>query len=320
MTRIGYFLSSEEYDPASLIRQARLAEQAGFDALWISDHFHPWLDEQGQSSFVWSVIGALSQVTSLPIETAVTCPTIRVHPAIIAQAAATSGLLTSGRFTLGVGTGEALNEHITGARWPAATQRLDMLEEAVTVMRELFSGRQVTHDGEYFQVETARLYSLPETPPPVYVSGFGEKSARLAARIGDGYICMGPQEDLVRLYRDSGGGDRPVQGGFKACWAPDAAEARATMRRLWSSDYVPGEAGQLLPLPRHFRQLGEMVTEDMVTAPCGPDPAPYLQSVRAFEKAGFDEVYLAQVGGNLEGAFDFFANQVLPRVRESQAA
>ena len=320
MVRIGYFLSSEEYGPASLIRQARQAERAGFDALWISDHFHPWLDEQGNSSFVWSVIGALSQVTSLPIETAVTCPTVRIHPAIVAQAAATSGLLTGGRFTLGVGTGEALNEHVTGARWPAAAQRLDMLEEAVAVIRELFTGKQVTHDGEYYQVETARLYSLPETPPPVYMSGFGTKSARLAARIADGYICMGPQADLVRLYRDSGGGDRPVQGAIKGCWAPDAGKARATMRRLWSSDYVPGEAGQLLPLPRHFEQLSELVTEDMVSAPCGPDPAPYVEAIRAYEDAGFDEVYLAQVGGNLDGAFDFFANQVLPRVREAQPA
>jgi G6PDH family F420-dependent oxidoreductase len=318
MTRYGYFLSSEEYEPASLIRQARLAEQAGFDALWISDHFHPWLEEQGESTFVWSMIGALSQVTSLPIQTAVTCPTIRIHPAITAQAAATSSLLTGGRFTLGVGSGEALNEHVTGARWPAAAERLDMLQEAVAVMRELFTGKQVTHDGKYYQVETARLYSMPDTPPPIHVSGFGPKSARLAARIGDGFVCMGPQADLVRLYRDSGGGDRPVQGGLKTCWGPDADQARGTMRRLWSSDYAPGEAGQLLPLPRHFEQLSDLVTEDMIAAPCGPDPAQYVEAIRAYENAGFDEVYLGQVGGNLDGAFDFFATQVLPRVREPQ--
>lgn len=320
MARIGYFLSSEEYDPSSLIRQARLAEQAGFDALWISDHFHPWLDEQGQSSFVWSMIGALSQVTSLPVATAVTCPTIRTHPAIVAQAAATSGLLTGGRFTLGVGSGEALNEHITGERWPAADQRLDMLEEAVDVIRRMFTGEQVSYDGEYYQVETARLYSLPETPPPVYVSGFGAKSARLAARIGDGFICMSPDADLVRRYRDSGGLGRPVQGGLKVCWGPDAGEARATMRRLWPSDYLPGEAGQLLPLPRHFAQLGDLVTDDMITAPCGPDPAPYIEAIRAYQAAGFDDVYLAQSGGNADGALEFLADQVLPRVREPVSA
>jgi len=315
MSRYGYFLSSEEYEPASLIEQARMAGEAGFDALWISDHYHPWLDEQGQSSFVWSVIGAISQVTSLPITTAVTCPTTRIHPAIIAQAAVTAGLLTSGRFNLGVGTGEALNEHVTGAKWPSADERREMLEEAVTVITELFTGELVTHRGLHYEVDTARLYSVPRVPPPIYVSGFGQKSARLAARIADGYICMGPQADLIKLYRDEGGGDRPVQGGIKGCWAPDADQARKTMHRLWPTDSIPGESAQLLPLPRHFGQLADVVTEDMITAPCGPDPAPYVEVIKAYEDAGFDEIYLGQVGGHLEGAFDFFATEVLPRAR-----
>jgi alkanesulfonate monooxygenase SsuD/methylene tetrahydromethanopterin reductase-like flavin-dependent oxidoreductase (luciferase family) len=194
-----------------------MAERAGFDALWISDHYHPWLDAQGESSFVWSVIGAISQVTSLPITTAVTCPTTRIHPAIIAQAAATAGLLTGGRFNLGVGTGEALNEHVTGAKWPAAEERQEMLEEAVTIIAELFTG----------------------------------------------------------------------------------------------------ESAQLLSLPRHFEQLAELVTEDLVSAPCGPDPEPYIKAIRDYQEAGFDEVYLGQVGGRLEGAFDFLATQVLPQVRGS---
>jgi len=317
MTRFGYFLSSEEYDPASLIKQAAMAPQAGFDALWISDHFHPWLDEQGNSSFVWSVIGAISQVTDLPITTAVTCPTTRVHPAVVAQAAATAGLLTRGKFNLGVGTGEALNEHVTGARWPSAAERREMLEEAVDVIASLFTGAQVTHHGKHYTVETARLYSRPQPPPPIYVSGFGEESARLAGRIGDGYICVSPEADLVKVFRDEGGGARPVQGGLKACWAPDAAQARATMRRLWPTDFVPGEAAQLLPLPRHFSQLAPLVTDDMITAPLGPDPDPYLAAIRAYKQADFDEIYLGQVGGNLEGAFEFFAAEVLPRARES---
>jgi G6PDH family F420-dependent oxidoreductase len=316
MTRYGYFLSSEEYDPVSLVRQAKLAEEAGFDALWISDHYHPWLDEQGESGFVWSVIGAISQVTSLPITTAVTCPTVRVHPAVIAQAAATASLLTGGKFTLGVGSGEALNEHITGAKWPPAAERLEMLEEAVTIIAELFTGEQLTHHGKYYQVDTARLYSVPEVPPSIYVSGFGERSAQLAARIGDGYMNVTPDADLVKVYRNSGGGDRPVQGGIKACWAPDEAEARKTMHRLWPNDYVPGEAAQLLSLPRHFQQVSELVSEDMVEAPCGPDPEAYVDAVRAFEQADFDEVYLQQVGGRLEGAFEFFANELLPRLRQ----
>jgi G6PDH family F420-dependent oxidoreductase len=316
MTRYGYFLSCEEYDPASLVRQAALAEQAGFEALWISDHFHPWLDEQGHSPFVWSVIGAISQVTSLPVTTAVTCPTTRIHPAIIAQAAATASLLTGGKFTLGVGTGEALNEHITGAKWPAAAERRDMLTEAVTVIAQLFTGEQLSHHGTHYRVDTPRLYSVPDQPPPIYVSGFGEHSARLAAKIADGYICMGPQADLIKLYREEGGGDRPVQGGIKGCWAPDENSARATMHRLWPNDSVPGEAAQLLPLPRHFEQVSQLVTEDMVTAPCGPDPRPYIEAIGAYQEAGFDEIYLGQVGGRLEGAFEFYATQVLPRVRQ----
>ncbi|HEY0933371.1 MAG TPA: TIGR03557 family F420-dependent LLM class oxidoreductase [Trebonia sp.] len=316
MTQFGYFLSSEEYDPASLIRQAKLAQQAGFDALWISDHFHPWVDDQGNSSFVWSVIGAISQVTDLPIATAVTCPTVRMHPAIVAQAAATAGLLTGGRFTLGVGSGEALNEHVTGARWPAADERLEMLEEAVDIIAALFTGAQISEQTKHYTVETARLYSRPDQPPPIYVSGFGEKSAKLAGRIGDGYICMSPDADLVRHFRENGGGGKPVQGGIKTCWAPDEGEARATMRRLWPSDFIPGESAQLLPLPRHFEQVASLVTDDLITAPVGPEPGPYLEAIRAYEEAGFDEVYLGQVGGNLEGAFEFYANELLPQARK----
>jgi len=178
--RIGYFLSSEEYTPAELIEQARLAEEAGFEGLWISDHYHPWVDAQGQSPFVWSMIGALSQVTRLPVTTAVTAPTMRIHPAIIAQAVATSAVLHEGRFVLGVGSGEALNEHIFGDAWPRADVRLEMLEEAVEVMRKLWAGGFVDHDGEHYVVENARIYTLPEQQPLVYVSGFGPKSIDLA--------------------------------------------------------------------------------------------------------------------------------------------
>src|SRR3984885_9848419 len=233
MTRYGYFLASEEHEPQVLVRQARLAEEAGFDALWISDHFHPWLDEQGESGFVWSMIGAISQVTSLPITTAGTCPLLRTHPAIIAQAAATSSLLTGGQFTLGVGSGEALNEHILGTTWPSAEERLDMLAEAVELIRELFTGQLITHHGPHYRVDTARLYSVPSEPPPIYLSGFGEKAIKLAAEIGDGFISVQPDAGFVRLYRESGGGDRPVQGGLKVCWGPDEDAARKTMHRLW---------------------------------------------------------------------------------------
>ncbi len=315
MTRYGYFLSCEEYGPDDLIRQARMAEQAGFDSLWISDHFHPWLDEQGQAGFVWSLIGAISQVTSLPVTTAVTCPLQRQHPAIVAQAAATSALLTGNRFTLGVGTGEALNEHVLGDRWPSAEERLEMLEEAVYVIRQLLGGSLITHTGRHYTVDTARLYSVPDQPPPIYMSGFGDKAIHVAARIADGYMCVQPNRDFVRLYREAGGGDRPVQGGLKVCWGADEGQARKTMHRLWPTDAIPGETMQLLPLPRHFAQVSELVSEEMIAAPCGPDPDSHLAGVRAYTEAGFDEVYVGQVGGETEGFFEFYAGQILPRLR-----
>lgn len=317
MTRFGYFLSTEEHGPGELVRQARLAERAGFEALWISDHFHPWLDEQGQASFVWPVIGAVSQATSLPIGTAVTCPLVRTHPAVIAQATATTAVLTGGRFTLGVGSGEFLNEHILDSRWPPAAERLAMLEEAVALMRRLFTGELVTHRGEHYRVDTARLYTRPDEPPPIHMSAFGAKAAKLAGRIADGFIGMMPDEELVKVFRHSGGEGRPVQGGLKACWGPDEAAARRTARRLWASDYLPGEANQLLPLPRQFRQLAELVTEDMVAGrvPCGPDPQVHARALRRYADAGYDDVFVQQIGPEQDGFFDFYAGEVLPRLR-----
>jgi G6PDH family F420-dependent oxidoreductase len=317
VTRYGYFLSAEEYPPQQLAEQARMAEQAGFDGLWISDHFHPWLDEQGESGFVWSLIGAISRVTSLPITTAVTCPLIRQHPAVVAQAAATSALLTGGRFTLGVGTGEALNEHVTGQRWPSAEERLEMLDEAVHVIRQLFTGQLITHSGPHYQVDTARLYSVPDLAPQVFMSGFGAKAIKLAARIADGYMSIKPDAESVRLYRESGGGGRTVQGGLKACWAPDESAARKTAHRLWPNDAIPGEAAQLLPLPRHFGQLAELVSEEAMPQPCGPDPAVHARAIRDYTDAGFDEVYVGQIGGNAEGFFECYAAEVLPRLRDA---
>src|SRR3954452_7371531 len=202
--RIGYFLSCEECTPAELLAQARAAEEAGFHALWISDHYHPWTDEQGESSFVWSMIGALSQATQrLPVTTGVTCPTVRIHPAVIAQAAATAAVLLPGRFSLGVGTGEALNEHIFGDAWPSADVRLEMLEEAIEVIRELWTGKQVEHYGAHYAVENARIYTRPDEPPPILVSGFGSKSVELAARIGDGYCIVGPAKPMIDEYLSS---------------------------------------------------------------------------------------------------------------------
>ncbi|MDI3406927.1 TIGR03557 family F420-dependent LLM class oxidoreductase [Streptomyces cavernicola] len=318
-TTYGYFLASEEFGPAELLAQAKAAEAAGFDALAISDHYHPWSDEQGQSPFVWSMIGALSQVSSLPVTTLVTCPTVRMHPALNAQAAATSAVLTNGRFRFGLGTGEALNEHVLGDSWPAADLRFGMLEEAMQVMRQLLTGRMTTHRGEHYTVENARLYTVPDEPPPLYVSAFGPQAAALAGRIADGFVTMTPDAQLVEQFRDSGGGGKPVLGGLKVCWGRDRDQAVKTAHRLWPNLLLPGELGQLLPTPQHFEQASELVTDDMVSSAitCGNDVDEHLYSVRAYEEAGFDEVYVGQIGGEQQGFFDFYGSEVLPRLRGS---
>ena len=317
MTTYGYFLSSEEHRPDDLVRQAVLAEEAGFEALWISDHFHPWNDEQGQSPFVWSVIGAIANATSLPITTAVTCPTVRIHPAIIAQAAATSALLTGGRFQLGVGTGENLNEHVLGDRWPPVDVRLDMLEEAIEVMRALWTGEQVSHHGPHYTVENARLYSVPDQPVPVYVSGFGPRAVSLAARVGDGYCGTSPEAELVGQYRDEGGSG-PAQAGVKVCWGPDRDQCVKTAHRLWGPNMVPGESSQELPMPAHFEQAGALVTEDMVGEKfaCGPDLQEHLDSLTAYREAGYDEIFVSQIGETSEEFFRFATDELLPALRD----
>jgi G6PDH family F420-dependent oxidoreductase len=313
VTRFGYFLSCEEYNPAQLVEQARLAEEAGFDALWISDHFHPWTDAQGESPFVWSMIGAIAQVCDLPVTTAVTCPTVRTHPAIIAQAAATSAvLLGEGRFTLGVGTGEALNEHVLGDAWPHTELRLEMLEEAVEVMRLLWQGGQRSHRGRHYTVENARVYDLPEEPPPVLISGFGPKAISLAARIGDGFCTTSPEKDAIDQYR-SEGGKGPVHAGTKVCYMADEDEARRTAHRLWPNEALPGELAQVLPTPSHFEQACELVTPDLLSPPMGPDLDAHAATLREYADAGVDELFVQQIGPEQDAFFDTWAKEILPQ-------
>jgi G6PDH family F420-dependent oxidoreductase len=315
--KLGYFLSSEEYTPAELVDQARRAEQAGFEGLWISDHYHPWLDEQGQSAFVWSVIGAIAQVTErIPLTSAVTCPTLRTHPAVIAQAAATSQVMLEGRFRFGVGSGENLNEHILGTHWPEADVRLEMLEEAVEVIRGLWQGGQYSHRGRHYTVSNARIYTMPDEPPPIYVSGFGPKSVDLAARIGDGYVTTSPDE-LIQRFRDQGGGDKVVQAGTKVCYGQDRDERVKTMHRLWRNGGLSGELAQIIPTPAHFAQATELVTEEMTgqAVPCGPDLDQHLEKIQTFADAGVDELYIAQAGGNYEEFFAAYEQEILPKLR-----
>jgi len=317
--RIGYFLSSEEYSPAELIQQAKGAERAGFSGLWISDHYHPWVDAQGQSAFVWSTIGALSQVCGLEITTAVTCPTVRIHPAVIAQAAATSAVLTGGRFRLGVGTGEALNEHIFGDAWPELDVRLEMLAEAIEIMRGLWQGGNYSYHGKHYTVENARIYTLPEKPVEIHISGFGPKAIEVAGRLGDGYVSTAPDRDMVRQFRQAGGGDKVCQAGFKAAFAPTEDEGARIAYEKWPNAGVPGELSQVLPSPKHFEQAAQLVTQDMVRESfvCGNDPAAHLEMIDKYRQAGFDEVYVANTGPHFQGLFDLYAKEILPKFASS---
>ncbi|MGP4111445.1 TIGR03557 family F420-dependent LLM class oxidoreductase [Streptomyces sp. 4N509B] len=318
MTSYGYFLASEDHGPRALVEQARMAEEAGFEALWISDHYHPWLDAQGHSPFVWGTIGALSEAVSLPVETAVTCPTVRTHPAIIAQAAATSAVQLRGRFRLGLGSGEALNEHILGTAWPRAAVRQEMLEEAVDVIRRLLTGERISHRGRHYTVENARVYTLPEEPVPIDISAYAPAALDLAARVGDGFVTMGPEADLLREYRERTGGERRLTScGTKVCYDTDRERAVRTVLHRWPNMLLPGELAAQLPEPRHFEQAVQLVTADHVREgpfALGDDPQAHVNSLTACAEAGFDRVYVSQIGPDMRGFFDFYRDRVLPRL------
>lgn len=318
MTSFGYALSCEEHGPDELVRYARRAEEAGFEFALVSDHFHPWTDRQGQSPFVWSVIGAMAEATErIRIGTGVTCPTIRIHPAIIAQAAATAAVMMPGRFFLGVGSGENLNEHVLGDPWPRAAIRLEMLEEATELIRRLWSGQLVSHRGEHYAVENARIYTTPEEPPPIVVAAAGPKAAELAGRIGDGLVGVSPQADLVETFDRSGGKGKPRYGQVQVCWASDEAQGKATALEWFPNIALPGELSQELPLPAHFEQASELLTEDDLAkiVACGSDPELHLEMIGRFTDAGFDHVYVHQIGPDQDGFFDFYETEVLPKLR-----
>jgi coenzyme F420-dependent glucose-6-phosphate dehydrogenase len=317
MVELGYKLSSEEHAPNDLIAAAHRAEEAGFSFGMISEHFHPWVDKQGHSPFVWSVIGGISQATRrLAIVTGVTCPTVRIHPAIIAQAAATSAALLPGRFHLGVGTGENLNEHILGTTWPSAAVRREMLEEAIQIIRGLWKGEDFSHRGTHYTVENARIYTLPERPPSIYVAASGEQAAQTAAKIGDGLVSTAPNAKLVKAFEQAGGKGKPKYAEMSVCWAADETTAKKTALEIWSLAGIPGELSQELPLPRHFEQAAQLVREeDLSSLPLGPDPRKHREALKKYVEAGFTHVAIHQVGPDQEGFFRFYEREVLPAFR-----
>src|SRR5262245_16992385 len=322
MLSIGYKLSSEEHTAADLVRYARSAEESGFDFALISDHFHPWTDRQGQSPFVWGVLGAIAQATArIQVGTAVTCPTVRIHPAIVAQAAAPAAALMPGRFFLGVGTGEALNEHVTGEPWPAPEIRREMLTEAVTVIRKLWEGGLTNHSGDYYEVQNAQIYSLPDELPAIFVAAGGPSAAELAGRIADGLITTSPDPGLVKAFEKSGGKSKPRHVELTVCWAQSEVEARRIAHAWWPIAVLPSPLARELPLPSHFEAAAKLVTEDSVaeSVPCGPDPARHLDAIRKHARAGYDHVCVHQVGPDQHGFIEFYAREVLPKLRGLRA-
>ena len=314
---IGYKLSSEEHKPNDLVRYAHRAESAGFSFALISDHFHPWTSQQGQSPFVWSVIGAIAGATErLVVGTGVTRPTTRIDPAIVAHAAATSAAMMPGRFFLGLGTGEALNEHIVAQRWPEVEIRQERLAEAVKVIRLLLQGGMKSHHGKYYDVENARLYTLPDEPIPLYIAAAGKKSARLAAQLGDGLIGTKPDQEMFAAFDAEGGKDKPRYGEITVCWAKDEPTAKKIMREHWALAGLPGPLMQELPLPAHFEAAMQIVPEGMLAelVTCGSDPEAHVHAIQKYVDAGYDHVCVHQIGPDQEGFFRFYEKMVIPKL------
>lgn len=314
MTDIGYTLSSEEFGPNELVAQADRAESVGFDFVSISDHYHPWLAVQGESPFVWSTLGGVAAVTDeMDIAVGVTCPTIRIHPAILAQAVASAAAMVPKSFYFGVGTGELLNEHILGDHWPEHATRLEMLAEAVSIMRTLWTGNQVSHHGSHYDVQNARLFTLPEETPPICVSAYGPRTAQAAADFGDGFWSVGPQA-VIEDWEDAGG-DGPRFCQLHSCVADSQDEAVAVAHEQWRNSGLPGELASTLPTPTHFEQATTMVdTEDIDEGSIitEQDPQVHIDSIQQAIDAGYDHVYVHQIGDDQEALFDLYEDDILP--------
>jgi G6PDH family F420-dependent oxidoreductase len=309
---IGYWLSSEEHPPGELVRNAIAAEEAGFEHVLISDHIHPWVSAQGHSPFVWSVIGAIAHGTErIRLGTAVTCPLIRVHPAIVAHAAATAQVLMEGRFFLGVGTGENLNEHVLGDRWPRPDERLEMLEEAVEIIRRLLGGDYETYRGEHYVVEQLKLYDASEDAPAIIVAAAAPDAAKLAARKGDGTMNTTPDAEIVSTFKDAGGSG-PIYGKVTGCFAPDASTAKKIALERQPNVAMGGALSQELALPRDFEAVAELVREEDLEGSLvlGSDPTEWREQLDEYERAGFTHVALHDVGTN-QRDFIEFADQFL---------
>jgi G6PDH family F420-dependent oxidoreductase len=317
VVQVGFKLFAENFPPKELVRQAVRAEEVGFDFVEISDHIHPWLENHRHSGFAWSILAAIAARTErIELATGVTCPFIRYHPAVIAQAAATTAILSDGRFTLGVGSGERLNEHVVGRGWPPVHVRHEMLRESLEIIRLLWSGGYHTYRGEHLTLEDAQVFDLPDTPPTIAVAAGGPRAAKLAAELGDGIFATEPRADLVNAYTEAGGSG-PSYAEVPLAWAPDEQSAAKSAREIFRFGPLGWKVQPELPNPINFEAATEFVRDDdmLEVFGCGPDPERHLAVAQQFLDAGYDRLALVNAGPDTDGFFDFAREQLISRIR-----
>lgn len=322
MIQLGYKLMSEEHGPNELVRNAAGAEQAGFDFAAMSDHFSPWLEEQGHAPLAWPVLGAVANATRrMGLMTAVTCPIMRYHPAIVAQGAATLGVLSGGRFTLGLGAGERLNEHVVGAGWPGLQERHDRLEEALDIIQGLLAGVLTNYRGSHFRLDDARLFDRPDIKVPVAVAAGGPSAARIAGRKADALIATEPRPDLVEAFA-SAGGSGPRYAEVALCYAEREAEARATAHKYFRWSLAGWPVLAELADTTGFDAASRHVSPEAVAGAisCGPSPEQHLQAITRYIEAGFDHIVLVQIGPDQRAFLEFFERELAPGLRHRKAA
>ena len=323
MATVGYTLMTEQSTPADLVRWATRAEQTGFELLVSSDHYFPWLDSMGHAPNAWVTLGAVAQATErAELMTYVTCPTMRYHPTVVAQQAATLGVLSGGRFTLGLGSGEALNEHVVGAGWPSANERQEMLAEATTIIRALLAGGYVNVAGDYFQVDSAKLWDLPPQPVPIGVAVSGQQSCELFAPLADVMIAVEPDPSLGPWW-DAASGRAPARkvGQLPICWGPDRDECVQRAHELFRWFGGGWKVNAELPGTSGFEAASQFVRPEDVaeSIPCGDSVEAVVKATSAFWEAGFTDVALVQIGGTEPEQDRFFqaAPDLIAALKES---
>jgi coenzyme F420-dependent glucose-6-phosphate dehydrogenase len=310
MTNFGYTLSSEEFGPAELVQHGRRAEEEGFEFVTISDHFHPWTQAQGHSPFVWTTVAGVAATTErIRMGTGVTCPLLRIHPVIVAQAAASSSALSNGRFFLGVGTGERLNEHILGQHWPPIEVRREMLTEAIMIMRELWTGETFDHQGTHYTVENARIFDPPSGDLQVIAAASGTSTAEHVGEFADGLWTTSPSNEVVEAYR-RGGGQGAVYAQLTVCVAGSDDEAKRTALEIWPTAGMGGQLSQELATWSDFESVAELVTEEHVASSvvCTSEAQPIVDRIREYEQAGIDHIHVHQIGRDQDRFFSLWTD------------